>query len=628
VSAVPTRDEAIDEVVQLLGRTSTVEICGYVSTLWMKQGKEVADDASLSSPQRQTFYVLGLAMTTPEPHKEVPLPRGSWERILRLLNVITDSYMHDNMKAVVIDGVDHKKAHVAAVAFLQRFMSGRLAVAEQIERLIRALHVPFDERIREVLDISASEVLEIASWMLEALIERAERLFKTAAEAKDIQVRTVEDLFSGPQPYEEKLRAWQVSEDYKIAENTFRSYFVESRYLNCIPAREFVERFGEERTEAFLRNFALRRGSVRDFRYFASPDPPNPAEYAPLFIVSDHDGNELVSAPLHAMLYNAIYDRCDDVLRSDADNKRRERYLKRRSDYLEERANSLIASLFPEASVVLGKYFETDRQGNEHDGLILAGRSLLVLEEKSAEMKTPSRDIERCFRNLSDQFKSNSGIQHGYNQANRIVSIFAERTDPVQLFDERGRVAARIDPATVDETFSICVTLESFGVLAVDVTFLLDTSAGKPYPLVINLFDLESLVEAFQRKGLGGEDFLRYLRQRREAQGRLISDDELNLAGKFIFDGNLPEVPPDTFVFVNSGSEIFDEIFFEKQGVSVKLTDDWVPGGVQMDLRKSLSQGTPVFVSAEKSANLPKKQGRNELCRCGSGMKFKKCCGG
>jgi len=49
------------------------------------------------------------------------------------------------MERMTLDGVDPEKAHVATVAFLQRFMSGRLAAAEQLEWLVRGIQVPFDE---------------------------------------------------------------------------------------------------------------------------------------------------------------------------------------------------------------------------------------------------------------------------------------------------------------------------------------------------------------------------------------------------------------------------------------------------------------------------------------------------
>jgi hypothetical protein len=195
------------------------------------------------------------------------------------------------------------------MAFIQRFMSGRLAVADQLERLVRGMHNPFDDRLSAALGITATEALEIVAWMADVRIELRRHVFETGARAKAIQVETVEMLFSGPESYDEKLKTWRASKDYRKAEEVFRSYFFGKRYFNCIPLTRFVDRFGQERTDAFLNAFALRRGSVTGFRYFASPNPPNPAELAPSFFVKDRKGNELLSVPLHAMFYNALYDR-------------------------------------------------------------------------------------------------------------------------------------------------------------------------------------------------------------------------------------------------------------------------------------------------------------------------------
>jgi len=589
----------------------------------MEQGPGVVADTGLSSPQRQTFYLLGLLMSTPEPEIEEPLPTGSWERIFILLNAITDSYVNAMKKAMVIKSVDPLKAKVASMAFIQRFMSGRLAVAEQLEHLIRSLCTPFDEQIQATVGTSATEALEIVEWMREKLIELWEAGFEKVAAAKAMQSKTVEMLFSGPESETEKLKAWQASEDFKKAQVIAQDAFSFMRYVNCIPIQRFIERFGQERTDAFLRTFALRRRFDKDFRYFASPKPPNPAELAPLIIVE----NDKVCVPMHAMLYNALYDTFDELLSSD--HNLRDRYFKGRSNYLEARANALLAGLFPNASVVLNTYYETAYAENEHDGLILADRSLLVLEMKSSEMKTPSRDIERCFRNLTDHFKSNRGIQHAYDQTNQVISIVESTSKPIRFYDELGAVAAEIDPKNVDEMFSICVTLESFGILAVDLTLLLNVSASKPYPLVINLYDLEALVDGFQRKGLSGKDFLRYLRQRRNSQGRLVSGDELNLAGKFIADGALPNIPEGTFVLVaDDYANIFDDLFFEKHGVKSNLVAGAIPGGVQMDLRESLNRGQPAFVRPDGTSYVrTAKVGRNKPCPCGSTKKYKKCCG-
>ena len=46
---------------------------------------------------------------------------------------------------------------------------------------------------------------------------------------------------------------------------------------------------------------------------------------------------------------------------------------------------------------------------------------------------------------------------------------------------------------------------------------------------------------------------------------------------------------------------------------------------VSIDLRESLSQGEPVIV--DYPVKRSSKIGRNQPCPCGSGKKYKRCCG-
>ena len=620
----PPLEHAIDELLGLICRASTLEICTRLSTIWMRQGPEVVKEYGLSSPLRQTFYLQGLLMTTPEPPSGYTLTEDEWARILFLLNAITDSYMTAAIASVSASDVDPAKAMVAQMGFLQRFMSGRLAVAEQMEQLIVGLCVPFDDRLRADVGISATEALEMTNWLRDALIERWQRVSEGMAEMKRLHATFGEMVRTDP---DSKIESFRDSDEYRATESAMEAFHDGIVHPNCVLGTDLEAEFGKDRSDAFLRLFALRRGEVNGFRYFASPIPPNPAENAPLVFLDDEGAEkDRICAPMHAMLYNAVYDTFDDILRKSAVAAR---YLKKRADYLEERANSLVGSLFPNATLAINKYYETARAGNEHDGLILAGRSLIVLEEKASEMKTPSRDIARCYRNLSDHFRSNRGIQHAYDQALNVVDLVEGAANPVSFYDEHGHVLAQIEPGTVEETFVLCVTLESFGALAVDLTMLLDVSAGKPYPIVMNLYDLETLIDAFHSKGLTGDDFLRYLRERRAGQGTLLSDDELNIAAKFIVDGKLPIPSAGTVEFIAEYADLFDDLFFEKHGIESNLMAGVVPGGVQLDLRESLRQDRPVFVGPPSPATVPAptRVGRNKKCGCGSHKKFKACCG-
>jgi hypothetical protein len=222
-------------------------------------------------------------------------------------------------------------------------------------------------------------------------------------------------------------------------------------------------------------------------------------------------------------------------------------------------------------------------------------------------------------------------VQHAYEQARNVVDAIESSDAPVPLYSDSGSEICRIDRRTIDASYVICTTLESFGPLSVDLTELLERRGDGPYPWVVNVYDLEWIADAFEDRQLCGPPFLRFLQERQAGHGRLISDDELNIVGKFIFDGHLPIPKPAEIMLVNDYADLFDDLYFKKHGIARNSLADAVPGGANIDLRASLASDEPVWVNEPRNKNrhpvLGRKIGRNERCPCGSGVKYKKCCG-
>jgi hypothetical protein len=59
----------------------------------------------------------------------------------------------------------------------------------------------------------------------------------------------------------------------------------------------------------------------------------------------------------------------------------------------------------------------------------------------------------------------------------------------------------------------------------------------------------------------------------------------------------------------------------------VRGSDDWDPGDVDVAEEARFAEPTLDDYSAPRPYLAPPKTGRNEPCPCGSGKKFKKCCG-
>jgi len=169
-------------------------------------------------------------------------------------------------------------------------------------------------------------------------------------------------------------------------------------------------------------------------------------------------------------------------------------------------------------------------------------------------------------------------------------------------------------------------------VLATDLSLLLEREPDAPYPFAINVLDLDSLLDAFAYFEWGPERFCEYLDGREKMHGRVSAGDELEYAGYLIEHGSFDQLFEREFDRMSLNptySEVFDQIFYARHvGDPVKY-DPKPP--VTADLSKEMEKWAAERKAdagvAKSPARSTRKQGRNEPCACGSGKKFKKCCG-
>jgi hypothetical protein len=304
----------------------------------------------------------------------------------------------------------------------------------------------------------------------------------------------------------------------------------------------------------------------------------------------------------------------------------RESFFRRRDKILEQEVELHFRSLLGSAGVFFPSVFETPHQQYEHDLVVRLGRTVLVVEAKASPPVEPFRDPDLAFTRIQRAFRSERGIQSAFNQARRIWNRWAAG-DRVRLFDRDGKVACEFDSTDVDEVFIVCATRDNFGLLATDLSLLLEKLDQEPYPWCVNVLDAEAIADAWHYFKWGSSRFLEFLRQRVELHGRLMSFDELEVVGFFIAHGGLHWIvdsPGDCIELNPNYSNVFDRIYRARMGGPPVRYEPSEP--FMSDLRESLRQGKPVPVQP-KSRRTVKKQGRNEPCSCGSGRKYKRCCG-
>lgn len=256
------------------------------------------------------------------------------------------------------------------------------------------------------------------------------------------------------------------------------------------------------------------------------------------------------------------------------------------------------------------------------------------VREQGTPLNEPFRDPEKAFERLRRAFRADGGIQKAFNQGDRARKALRD-SGKFCLYDGSGAFVCSIEADAVDDVFCICVTADNYGPVAVKLDSLLEKEADAPCPWSVWVFDFESMLDAFRRKGLGPEKLREFLIQRAEIQEKAFTDDELEIVGAFILRGSLApwiQQPADIVFFENGFSKIFDDIFQEDNGgPPAKLTAESPPvftdyGAARR--RAAMKDKSVVPVAADLGVNKNSANHRKRVgpCPCGSGKKFKRCC--
>ena len=228
---------------------------------------------------------------------------------------------------------------------------------------------------------------------------------------------------------------------------------------------------------------------------------------------------------------------------------------------------------------------------------------LLIVEIKASKQKEPFRDPDKAFTRIKRDFKSDKGIQKAFDQAYNLKSLIYSQVK-TQLFDSKGEIVLELEKATIRKTYIVCVTVEQLGMLASNLSLLLEKNINEPYPLAINLYDLETLTEGFIYKKKNKSDLLQYLDERELFHEQLFASDELEIAGSFLSYGSLNKTIKNKDVhmfFTPDMSSIFDQIYFEKHGIKYEVEQEKDP--VLTDVRKEMQE---IFSNVKKQRNRPK----------------------
>jgi hypothetical protein len=582
----------------------------------------------LSSEFKQLFFILGLMLSTPEPENPKSFSKANWERAKQLLEEIFGLYAFmfwpTDDEAPTNEWRDVRE--VAMPAFLHYFNNALLASKEQIGERVKNYLSPFDEYFMAATGISASDDLRIAEWVGHSLQRQSDDLMKATEEVQDDkQAVTKRAKIEGW----DDVRFWEEARKQEAV--THHTERLATGIQNFLKVRldDIESEFGLEKANAFWRLFVSKRGEVGELTYLTER---NIAEERPLFELEPG----VASCPLVNALYFAVFNTGEQRLR---DSPQREAFLRTRDQALEREVKQTLEKFFPADAVFLSNVYETADLHHEHDLVLLWNRMLFVIESKASPPVEPFRDPDKAFTRISRAFRSDRGIQNGFYQANRLRKMVA-CSKTLELYDANRQVVCSVETSEISKTYLICVTRDNFGVLATDLSLLLEKAHDEDYPWVPNILDLQALLDAWQYFKWGPEKLFEYLDGRIRLHGKIFASDELDVAGYFVRHGDfrhLLELNADRIVLEPHYSKVFDQIYMTRYGAPGVTYAPVEP--VLTDARKILGSEQPkpsdtatkdVFEIRKKkrpSKAYKNKIGRSARCPCNSGKTYARCHG-
>ncbi|MBI2425896.1 MAG: SEC-C domain-containing protein [Candidatus Hydrogenedentes bacterium] len=609
--------KGLAELREILDSCSTRSVVGSCFSYYLHTSVPDGNSERLSSTSKQIPFLLAVLLSSEEPINPVEFGETEWERVRKKLDELFFSYMAlyapTREEFETPDSRWHEVREVSMLAFFHYFSTGLLASIQQVTGRIINYLVPFDKDLFATLGISASQCLEICSWITDqleksldelqvaAISERKERLkFLNEAEKKRWSLETMRERVRSSPCFEKSTGL--LSSIHK---------------LGIISLHDLETTFPDT-AHKFWDQFSIQRGDAQEIRY-----PTEQSIYLerPLIRITD---TEAFCALPNALFTSLLFVGEKTLLKGP----NRISFRRMRDKVLEEEALKNLTLLLSPGAKILSNVCETPDRQYEHDLVAIDDGLILIVEAKATPPIEPFRDPNKAFVRLKDAFRSDTGIQKAFEQGNRIIKKL-NAGDTVPLYDFHGREVVRLSLDNSKLPVAICVTRDNFGPLATNLALLLTKDANDSYPWAVNIFDLENLVEAWTYFGWGTKELRNYLKQRVLLHGKAFSDDELDYVGFFMKHGSFDTViesRADLLHLNPDYSNIFDDIYrhLHQQGPPVKLE---ITNPVLLDLRQSLNSEQPVFFEEKKFGVPDGRIGRNAPCPCGSGTKYKRCCG-
>ena len=568
-------ESKIDNLKEIISKVNTIEILLAINHETLIVRENYQERIGLTSPFSQFQYLYGLAVSTEKITEIVPLDSELWGKIKKILNQIFyyygDNFFPKEYKSK--ENINMKlleESEISMSAFIEYFNNFMLCYVEQIVDRIKRWFKKYDNLIKIETNCSVDDFLDFYGFIVNSTQKKWKLLYKQRGNIDEIYRELNEKLYLSE--FDCFLKTITLHRNLERLEREFDK-------LCEIKICEIKKRFGEEKTIAFLNLFTISENN-QNFRYYTEE---NPVSTHPIFKIND----QVLLNLNNRFLMNAIYILLNNILEK---SRKKGKFFKTRSIESENKTMTMFKVLFKDRASYFQNIFEEPNKQFEHDILIIFEKNIFIIEVKSSKKREPLRDPKRAFKRIEDDFNRENGIQKAYEQALHLKNRILNNKQTI-LFDERGNVRTEILRDLISEIYLICVTRESFGVIATNLSLLLTKPDEEKYPWCVNIFDLETIIDGFCYKKLKPEDFIYYLKKRSELHKVIFAIDELDIAGYFLCYGDFKDIESkraDRVFLSPIYCDIFDKIYYEKRGINYNFEVDEKPSYI--DIKKEFEK--------------------------------------
>lgn len=501
------------------------------------------------SPFRQLTYLasLNLASDPNEVTKKDVSNNDEWKELVVQTIKVRAGYYEELLPDTGEDDEQFKHFYkIGMPVFNNYFDTGELNYEEQEIEKIEKIFYPFNNYIKQQTTLDVKDFTKIYNLIDQALYEKLNIPLRILRESN-----SASKYFDNQKQQKIRPSDWEYNgDDLKIIELV--SYF-KNRSSKFIFDKAVLERdFDKAKIEKFLELFSITRNNRTGYIYYTQP---NLVLLQPLFKKSE---NEYLSICTKQIL-QAIYRKLHDLM---SNSPQRETYFETRGKWLQDKTEQILRRYFGNEAHI---YNEFKVNGKAHDILLLYKKNLALIIENKAHKEVQFSgvpDTINIYKQYFSRFKKS--IQDGYDQSWRLKDLFYFEDD-FEITDLKNNPITKIKANNYPNVFSIIVTLDKFRDPQINTSELVKLNEDDDfYPLSISIDDFEVLLLTLKKQRIGIGAFINFLKLRQLLQGRLVSNDELEVWGAFLNKNNrftIPDDPNLSFKTFPEMTDIFDESY-------------------------------------------------------------------